>query len=504
MLPQDRFPDIDRMPDFPALPVPDMARLNKCIRQALLDPAGGILRRDQQGNPIFGAYIGSDSNEMITWSIVTLGEWLLGHDTAWLTPTWETFFSSAYGIYLNTPTQRSCELWYLMYANMLASALQQTVSPEDSAVRARFGLAADSMLRMAQTLGYDFNHQSFRFDTLTPDTQRDAYRQPDAIAGYAYNMLFAALHADRPQYMEESHLALQRYQAMLENPWYEIPSGSAGLLAAAWLDSHGYPMDVPRMAGWLFDHDHGPLQIGQWGGEEIDGLMMGWRGNSRAAAMSSAYSMETLMPLQFLLPAVRYRPQLTDAVGKFTRCVLSNFQLFYAQGKTRLYETTPEYGDAVPYERLVESRNGHSPAACGDFFSHRSVYGSAYLLWLEALARPTSDPDIFALDLSLTDWLAKDRLPVFLLRNPFPEPRTISFTPAPIWAKLHPELYQSDCLSAMLWTFEPLASTQVSQTVLTTLPANSSVLVALLPAGCAPERQDHFLCYQGAELCRLD
>ena len=64
---ESHFPDVDRMPDHPALPVPSLHALNERFRQALLDERNRILRRDEYGNPIFGAYIGSDSNELITW-----------------------------------------------------------------------------------------------------------------------------------------------------------------------------------------------------------------------------------------------------------------------------------------------------------------------------------------------------------------------------------------------------------------------------------------------------
>ena len=497
------FPDVDRMPEFPALPVPSLDELNDRFRRALMDPANGILRRDAQGNPIFGAYIGSDSNELITWAIITLGEHFSGRDAAWLTSTWPTFFSPAHQVYLNSPGNTASELWYLFYGNTLCSALQQTLFRDDPEVRARFAASADAMCAMAKALNYDFNHQTFRFHLMTPITHRPQYRQPDSSAGYAYNMLFAALHADRPQYMEESLRAIALYEQTPQNPWYEIPNGSAGLMAAAWLDAHGHPRDIARIAGWLFDHERGPLQVGKWGKEEIDGLMMGWFGDTREAAMSCAYSMETFMPLQFFLPAVRYCPQLADAVGKYVRCVLSNFQLFYAMGSEPLYETRPELDPAIPYERLDAERHGHSPAACGDFHGHRSVYGAGYLMWLQAMARATTDKDIYALDLSLTDWLADDRYPVYLLRNPHHEARTVTFTAAPIWEKHQPVLFRDSQLNASVHDLETGEQSAAHGNVTCTIPAHGCKLIALLPEGASPVIRDGMLTCDQAELCRV-
>ena len=496
------FPDVDRMPEHPALPVPALHELNERFRCALLDERNRILRRDEQGNPIFGAYIGSDSNELITWAIITLGEWFSGRDASWLTGTWTTFFSRQGQVYLNSPRSIECELWYLFYAHTLSGAIQQTLFRNDPQARRRFAASADSLQRMARTLEYNFNHQSFRFDVMEPRTYRPQYRQPDSAGGYAYNMLFAALHADRPEYMEESLRAIRLYERMDSNPWYEIPNTSAALMAASWLDAHGHPRDIARIAGWLFDHDHGPIQVGSWGGEEVDGLMMGWFGDTREQAMASAYSMETFMPLQFFLPSVRYCPELADAVGRYVRCMLSNFQLFYARGSKPLYETRPDLDASIPYERLEYERDGHTPAACGDFHGHRSIYGSGYLMWLEAMARETSDPDIFALDLSLTDWLADERWPVYLLRNPFEETRTVTFAPAGVWAKLQPALWREGQLHASVHDLENgVHATAVGQ-VTCAIPAKDCVLLALLPDGEVPIVHDGMIRFGSAELCR--
>lgn len=500
---QYHFPDIDRMPDVPMLPVPDLAGLNERFRHTLLDPAAGILRYSDQGHPIFGAYIGSDSNELITWSILAVGEWLSGHDASWLLPSWTDFFNSNYGIYLNSPRSRECELWYLFYANAMADAVYRALAPNDPDARRRAGEAADAMLAMNSVLKDDFDHQSYRFHTKETVSYRDIYRQPDTIAGYAYHLLFAALHADRPDYAAESLRALRCYQAFAENPWYEIPSGSAGLLAACWLDAHGHSLDIARMAGWVFDHAHGPLQIGSWGGEAVDGLMMGWRGDTREKAMSSAYSMETFMPLQFLLPAVRYAPALADAVGKYVRNLLSNFQLFYGRGSRRIYETRPDIDDSIPYERLDQCRDGHSPAACGDFFTHRSIYGSGYLCWLQAMARPTGCDAIYALDLSLTDWLAARRYPVFLLRNPLDTEVSVSFTPADVWQSLCPALYPDGELHCTLWdldAMQPLGGMVSSLESL--IPAHGLRILAALPDNAAPVFGNTMITYNNAELLR--
>lgn len=358
------------------------------------------------------------------------------------------------------------------------------------------------MLKLAGQLKYDFNGQGYDFAKGAAFTRRDEYRQPDSIAGFAYNMLFAALHAERPAYFEECEKALRVYSGFEHNPWYEIPNGSAGLMAACWLNAHGSSYDVRKLAGWVFDHDSGPLQTGRWGGEEINGLMMGWRGLTRADAVSSAYSMETLMPLQFLLPAVKYCPALAEPVAKYTLNVLSCFQLFFASGKNPIYETKPELSSAVPYEKLERERDGHTPAACGDFWEHRSIYGAGYLFWMEALARRTSDPYIFALDLSLSDWLAESSYPVFLLRNPHSEERTVSFTPAGIWRKKYPGLFPDN---AVVWDIAGHVSLpQGGGEIHVSVGAGETKMIAVIPPDKNINKKNGMLLAGNTELASCD
>ena len=177
------FPETDRMPEVPALPVPDYAKLNREFHNALMDPANKILRFSPNGHPIFGAYIHSDSNELVTWGILAVGEWLAGRSAAWISTTYPDFFVPEIGLYMNSPGADASEFWYLFYVNTLAGAVFDTLFARDAQARERMGSAADAMLRLAQTVHCDFNHQGFLFGKNIPYTNRPEYRQPDSIAG---------------------------------------------------------------------------------------------------------------------------------------------------------------------------------------------------------------------------------------------------------------------------------------------------------------------------------
>ena len=494
------FRDIDFFPEIPVLDIPDYTHLNARFREALLDPVNGIVRYDAFGHPVFGAYVGSSSNEMVTWGILAVGEYLTNRDTAWISPTFRSFFSEAHRLWMNSPRASRTEHWYMFYVNVLAGAVCETVYRKDPDSRALMTESSFTLKKLASQLSYDFNQQGFMFDKGCAFTNKDIYRQPDSIGGYAYSMLYAFCHTHDQTFLNECRHASERYLAFPENPWYEIPNGSSALLAAAWLSAHSFRSDVRKAAAWVFDHERGPLQRGLWGGEAVDGLMMGWRGDTHEDALGSAYSMETLMPLQFILPSVRYAPELADAVGRYALNVLANFQLFYGHGTKEFYQTRPELAPYIPYERLVKSRDGHNPAACGDFCGHRSVYGAGYLFWLEALARPTDDPYIFAYDLSLSDWLADSKYPVFLLRNPYDAEKRVRFAPAPVWEQLCPELFHRQNSRACFYDMDSLKPIEGCAVA---VPAHGTAIVALLPENAGIWLKGGIAVFDGFELINI-
>ena len=235
-----QFHDLEDMKKLPGLSIPDYRELNRRFLEAVHEPANKIYRTNpENGHPIFGAYTLSDSNEMVTWGILAVGEWLMNLDTEWIAPTYFDFFSQSHQVFLNSPHGNGTEFWYLFYVNLLAGAVYRTLYQGDERAERCLIESAGSMKAMAYRIAYDFNAQGFDFAAGHPFTNKDIYRQPDSSAGYAYQMLFASQVLGQSDCLEESIRAIRLYQAHEGNPWYEIPNGSAGLLTAAWLQSHG-------------------------------------------------------------------------------------------------------------------------------------------------------------------------------------------------------------------------------------------------------------------------
>ncbi len=112
---------------------------------------------------------------------------------------------------------------------------------------------------------------------------------------------------------------------MQSNPWYEATDVAMAVVAAASLQADGEAIDARRALGFLLDPEAG-MVAASWGGKEVNSLYRGWRHSTP----ESAYSMESLVILPYILPAARYRPELAMSIGKYALHVASNARLFYS------------------------------------------------------------------------------------------------------------------------------------------------------------------------------
>jgi len=478
------FKAIEEMPS-PLMDIPDYIALAKQFSKYIHDPVNKIIKVDNAGKTYFTSSTEGKGNELVTWGVIAVGEYFM------LSERWkeyaqalDNYFNSEIEVYANAPGQTKTEYWYLFYVHTLAGAVYKSYFEKNEQARKRIMTAAYTLQNMAQGLAYDFNDQGYDFKLKKPWTNKDIFRQPDSIGGYAYNMLFAGIHGGDKSLVDEAAKAIELYGAFEDNPWYEIPNGSTALLAAAWLKSKGYDVNLERIAGFVFDPDRGPLQTGTWNGEAVDGLMMGWRGDDRESASSSAYSMETLMPLPFILPAVKYAPETAKSIVRYALNAVANFRLFFAEGKSaKIYETRPDLSNVVPYEKLEKVRDGHSPAACGDFLGHRSVYGGAYMPWIASIMRQTGAKNMPAWDIALTDMLDVNEHPdpMFLLHNNEKEEANASFSPCCVWKEKRPDLYQGEHINGSIYNYDTgkLICNVSSNRINITVPPKSEVIITL-------------------------
>jgi hypothetical protein len=246
-------------------------------------------------------------------------------------------------------------------------------------------------------------------------------------------MLMAWKLTGKDLFLAEAKTGIDHYLAFSSNPWYEVPSGAMAVMAAARLESMGYPTNARQALGFVFDASRGPMATGRWGGREVNGLMAGFS----TEPAGQTYSMESMVTLPYLLPAVRFRPELAGEVARYALNVAANLRWFYPEYLPRENQSRPELPAMFPYERLSRDEEGHSPYATGDFAGHRSIYGGAYVMWLDKMIQAQGDPWLLRWDLGKTNFMDPQLPPAFLYYNPWPEEKRVLVETAQKQGRVH-------------------------------------------------------------------
>ena len=393
----------------------------------VMDPAHGLNTFAKDGRQVFpSALEGEQDGGLTTYAPVALGKELRGEGLPGLAASLKGYFSEPYGLFLDGAGATLCEYWYLMNVTAMAYGLIRLRFAEDSEWLARVEKSATRLKDMAQQLHYDFNSQGYDFAKAAAFTRQDIYRQPDAVGGYSYVMLLAWKLTGKEAFLAEAKIAIDRYLGFATNPWYEIPSGAMAVLSAARLEAMGYPTKAEKALRFVLDAKVGLMATGKWGGREVNGLMAGFC----TEPAGQTYSMESMVTLPYLLPSVRFRPELAGAVARLALNVSANMRLFYPEYLRRENQSRPDLPAMFPYERLSREEKGHSPYATGDFAGHRSIYGGAYVMWLDKMIQPQGDPWLLRWDLGKTDFMEPDLPPAFLYYNPWPDEKRVTFAMA--------------------------------------------------------------------------
>jgi len=417
------LPGWSGLPDRPQEQPLDFHALANAFNAYVMDPAHGVNLRAKDGRQVFpSALEGVEDGGLTTYGPMALGKELRGEGLEGLAESLKGYFSEPYGLFLDGAGGTLCEYWYLMNVTALAYGLIRLRFGHDAAWLGRVDKSATRLKEMAQQLRYDFNSQGYDFAKGSAFTNQDIYRQPDAVGGYSYVMLLAWKLTGKETYLDEAKTGIDRYLGFEKNPWYEVPSGSLATLAAASLQAMGYRTDAKRALGFVLDSNVGLMATGKWGGHEVNGLMAGFR----TEPAGQAYSMETMVTLPYLLPAVRYRPELAADVARHALNAMANLRLFYPEYLPRENQSRPDLPAMVPYERLSREEKGHSPYATGDFAGHRSIYGGAYVLWLDKMIEAQGDPWLLRWDLNKTNFLDRDLAQAFLYYNPWAQEKRLT------------------------------------------------------------------------------
>jgi hypothetical protein len=415
------------LPDRPEERPLDFHALANAFDAYVMDPAHGVNLRAKDGRQVFpSALEGVEDGGLTTYGPMALGKELRGEELEGLAASLKGYFSEPYGLFLDGAGATLCEYWYLMNVTALAYGLIRLRFAKDAEWLARVEKSATRLQAMAKQIKYDFNDQGYDFAKAATFTNQDIYRQPDTVGGYSYVMLLAWKLTGKEFCLAEAKIGIDRYLDFASNPWYEIPSGAMAVMAAARLEAMGYPTNARKALGFVFDSKAGLMATGRWGGREVNGLLAGYR----TEPAGQVYSMESMVALPYLLPAVRFRPELAGEVARYALNAASNLRWFYPEYLPHEDQSRPDLPSMIPYERLSREEKGHSPYATGDFAGHRSIYGGAYVMWLDKMVQPQGDPWLLRWDLARTNFLDHDLPPAFLYYNPWPVEKRISLETA--------------------------------------------------------------------------
>jgi len=412
----------------------DFHALANAFDAYVMDPAHGVNLRAKDGRQVFpSALEGQEDGGLTTYAPMAIGKELRGEGLEGLAASLKGYFSEQYGLFLDGAGATLCEYWYLMNVTAMAYGLIRLRFSKDAEWLARVEKSAERLKAMAQQIRYDFNSQGYDFAKAAPFTNKDIYRQPDAVGGYSYVMLLAWKLTGKDFCLAEAKAGIDRYVEFAANPWYEVPSGALAVLAAARLEAMGYRTNARKALEFVADSKAGPMAAGRWGGREVNGLMAGFS----TEPAGQAYSMESMVVLPYLLPAVRFRPELAGEVARLALHVAANLRWFYPNYLPRENQSRPELPAMIPYERLSREEKGHSPYATGDFAGHRSIYGGAYVLWLDKMIQAQGDPWLLRWDLNTTNFLERDLPPAFLYYNPWPEEKRVTVATGEGQSRVH-------------------------------------------------------------------
>jgi hypothetical protein len=411
------------LPDRPEEKPLDFHALANAFDAYVMDPAHGTNLRAKDGRQVFpSALEGVEDGGLTAYGPMAMGKELRGEGLEGLAASLKGYFSDQYGLFLDGAGASLCEYWYLMNVTALAYGLIRLRFNKDAEWLARVEKSAARLRAMAKQIRYDFNSQGYDFAKGAAFTNHDIYRQPDAVGGYSYVMLLAWKLTGKESWLAEAKIGMDRYLDFAKNPWYEVPSGGMAVLAAARLEAMGYPANATKTLGFVLDSRIGLMATGKWGGHEVNGLLAGFC----TEPADQVYSMESMVALPYLLPAVRFRPELAGEVARYALNAAANLRWFYPEYLPRENQSRPDLPAMIPYERLSKEEKGHTPYATGDFAGHRSIYGGAYVLWLDKMIEPQGDPWLLRWDLSKTNLLDRDLPPAFLYYNPWPEEKRIT------------------------------------------------------------------------------
>ncbi|UYQ91047.1 hypothetical protein MKQ68_13180 [Chitinophaga horti] len=385
--------------------------------------------------------------------------------------------------------------WYDVYPNMLFYAIYDKYPNEpgfDTLARS----IADKFYQADSILDGNYNYSFFNYGTMQP-VKNDICEQQDAAAGQAWVLYAAYRHFGDVRYLEGAKRALKALEDQPKNTFYEVFMPFGAYLSARMNAEQGTNFNARKFLEWTFDgtpecRAGWGVLLGNWNGIDISGIV-----GSTKDRGGYGFLMNTFDLSWPVVPIARYDAAYADAVGKWMLNAANAARFFYTQYMPDEHETIPEQAAAgkgvIGYEGIIHSPSypeyAHlkAPVAQGDgplwakgnpAVSQFSVYGSGHAGFFGSIIRSTNIPAILQLNLLATDFFHDKAYPTYLYYNPYPEAKKVIVSL---------EGKAVDIYNTVSRTF---IAKGVGGTYELSVPASSSAILVMVPAGLKSEIRD--------------
>jgi hypothetical protein len=336
------------------------------------------------------------------------------------------------------------------------------------------------------------DYRAFNLSTWKP--LASGVTEPEAAGSIAWLLYKAYLLTGNEDYLQGAKLCLDALCNRTANPSYELQL-SYGTQAAACLNAReNCNFDVDKLINWCFDR--GPLRgwgmiNGKWGDYNASGLI----GEANDGGNDYAFVMNGFQQAGALAPVAKYDKRYARALGKWLLHIAQASRLFYgnalpaANKEPTSAAWTEKYDKkyCIPYESIKQNWNGTTPYAMGDALrgkwaaTNLSLYSGSSVGYLAAVVKGTDVEGIIQIDVNATDFFNDNHVPCYLYYNPYSSVSSVTLDlPSGSW-DLRDNLTDN------------IIARNVSTAAKLAIPADGSVMVAIIPAG-------HTLTTQGNKL----
>ena len=400
----------------------------------------------------------------------------------------EEWFNKINGenVYLNHPnTITGDDWWYETMPNVFFYQLN-SLYPGTGDFDNQFVKVADTWLKAVDAMGGsdtpwkvpNLNHRAFDLISLTPND--NGVKEPEAAGAIAWILYNAYKETGEPKYRIGAEQSMEFLNSLTSNPSYELQL-SYGVYAAAKMNAElGTNYNIEKMMNWCFNI--GPLRewgsiLGNWGGYDVSGLIGEVTGNDYA------FTMNVFEQIGALVPLVRYDDRFARAIGKWVLNAANAARLFYPNylpddhQDSEIWSHQYDPDSYIAHEAMRKEVGSISPYATGDAVSggwgqtNLTLYGSSHVGILGAIIDTTNVQKILRLDLLKTDYYHDAVYPTYLYFNPYDQTQIVDVTAG---------TSQKDFYDAVTNT---LLQTNVSGISQITIPANSAIVLVIIPSG---------------------